>query len=600
MLKILLDTDIGGDIDDAICLAYLLKEPQCDLLGITTVCGEPEKRASVADAICKAAGRNIPIVAGTDETLQPIPVYPTPEGAGALANWPHDAFERGDAPSFLYQKIRENPHEVTLIAIGNMTNVAMLLHAHPDAAGLLKGLYVMNGYFGAEKLPDPMYNWNAWADPLASKWAFGANAACHRALPLEVTQQLTIDAKNAQAMLPANSDLMRAVYDFGNAWLESANQLTLHDPLAAMCVFHPEICEFERGFVSVETEGVENMGATTFTPDAQGNVEIARAVNKERFYQILASVLSGRRHTVPPMVAGKAVAAGEVGRKWLENLDALVDSLEQQWSIRVGSAMSGGSRAFVANAAGQNGEQYVLKVELPDNPEEEYLYGIRALQIADGHGYGKLYACDVSKRACLLERLGGTLKSSGYPAKRQMEIICEALVDTWQMPVGDAQLNPGEGSVGWFRDFIGSTWECLQHPCSKSVIDQAMRYLDSRVEHMRPEEFVLLHGDAHNNNTLRVISGEDRFKLIDPEGLLYEKAYDLGVLMREWPDEYAPDPLRRGRQRSELLSRLTGVDAQSIWEWGFLQMVSTSLILLQIGEKPLARQMLDIAESWCE
>ena len=78
MEKILLDTDIGGDIDDAICLAYLLKEPQCELLGITTVCGQPEKRAAVADAICKAAGVKIPIVAGMDSTLQPVPLYPTP------------------------------------------------------------------------------------------------------------------------------------------------------------------------------------------------------------------------------------------------------------------------------------------------------------------------------------------------------------------------------------------------------------------------------------------------------------------------------------------------------------------------------------------
>lgn len=53
MKKILLDTDIGGDIDDALCLAYLLKEPQCNLVGITTVCGEPEKRAAIASAICK-------------------------------------------------------------------------------------------------------------------------------------------------------------------------------------------------------------------------------------------------------------------------------------------------------------------------------------------------------------------------------------------------------------------------------------------------------------------------------------------------------------------------------------------------------------------
>ena len=56
-MKLLLDTDIGSDIDDAICLAYLLAKPECDLLGITTVSGEPEKRAMLASAICKAAGR---------------------------------------------------------------------------------------------------------------------------------------------------------------------------------------------------------------------------------------------------------------------------------------------------------------------------------------------------------------------------------------------------------------------------------------------------------------------------------------------------------------------------------------------------------------
>ena len=141
MEKVLLDTDIGGDIDDAICLAYLLKEPQCNLL-----------------AICRAAGRSVPIVAGTDKTLQPVPVYPTPEGAYALEHWPHKNFEAGDAPSFLYEKIRQNPHEVILIGIGNMTNIALMFRNHPDAPGLLKGLYVMNGYFGAEKLPDPTYN----------------------------------------------------------------------------------------------------------------------------------------------------------------------------------------------------------------------------------------------------------------------------------------------------------------------------------------------------------------------------------------------------------------------------------------------------------
>lgn len=292
MEKILLDTDIGGDIDDAICLAYLLKEPNCDLLGISSVCGEPEKRASIADAICKAAGRTVPIVAGMDATLQPIPVYPTPEGAEALRNWEHDEFQKGDAPAFLYEKIKENPNEVTLIAIGNMTNVATMFREYSDAPSLLKGLFVMNGYFGKKKLPDPYWNWNSWADPLASKIVFAASVAAHRAVPLEVSNMLTIEAERAEALLNADSPLMKAAYDFGNAWLESSGKLTLHDPLAAVSVFYPDICRFERGFVEVETEKTEDMGGTKFTPGTEGNVEVARTVDKERFYGILSAVLN--------------------------------------------------------------------------------------------------------------------------------------------------------------------------------------------------------------------------------------------------------------------------------------------------------------------
>ena len=53
---------------------------------------------------------------------------------------------------------------------------------------------------------------------------------------------------------------------------------------------------------------------------------------------------------------------------------------------------------------------------------------------------------------------------------------------------------------------------------------------------MNPAEFVLVHGDAHGNNTLQDLSEENAFKLVDPDGIFYEKAYDLGVLMREWTE----------------------------------------------------------------
>ncbi len=69
--KVLLDTDIGSDIDDAVCLAYLLANPECELMGITTVSGESVKRAQVASAICKVAGQVIPIFPGVEKRSLP-------------------------------------------------------------------------------------------------------------------------------------------------------------------------------------------------------------------------------------------------------------------------------------------------------------------------------------------------------------------------------------------------------------------------------------------------------------------------------------------------------------------------------------------------
>ena len=604
MEKILLDTDIGGDIDDAICLAYLLKEPQCELVGITTVCGESEIRASVADAICQTVGRKIPIVAGLDSTMQPVPVYPTPDGADALAFWQHNTYEKADAPAFLYQKIKENPHEIVLIGIGNMTNISTLFCTYPDAAGLLKGLYVMNGYFGKAPLPEPCYNWNSWADPLASKIVFASDVAVHRAIPLEVTDTLTIGAKQAEVLLSADSNLMKAIFSFGNAWLESSEKLTLHDPLTAVCVFHPDICRFERGNVQVETERENNMGGTSFIPSPKGNVEIARMVNREKFYRILSAALCDKhledtQRMVPPLVISRAKSAGAVGEAWLANLDNVVSELEKMWHISVGEALSGGTHAFVANADGDNGEKYVLKIDMPENLGGEFSNSIHTLKIAGGNGCAKLYAYDLERKACLLERLGKPINQLAYSVYEQLQIICGALRKVWETLFVNDRLPSGKDSVVWFREFIGETWEKLNHPCSYKVIEQAYSYLQTRERAINPDEFVLLHGDAHGGNTLKELSGNG-FKLIDPDGIYYEKAYDLGVLMREWVDAYEQDPMQAGKERCAYLHHLTGVSEQAIWEWGYLQTVSTAFVLLQIGQEKTGQQMLGVAACWVE
>jgi streptomycin 6-kinase len=130
------------------------------------------------------------------------------------------------------------------------------------------------------------------------------------------------------------------------------------------------------------------------------------------------------------------------------------------------------------------------------------------------------------------------------------------------------------------------------------VIGRAIEYLNAREAKLDPSGYVLVHGDVHNNNALQSLFDPSQFKLIDPDGIFYEPGYDLGVLMREWPEEYTPNPLEKGRERSRLLSELTGVAEAEIWAWGYLQMTATALILHQIGQIDLAETMLRIAEAW--
>ena len=126
---VLLDTDIGSDIDDSLCLAYLLHEPRCDLLGITTVTGDTKKRASCCDAVCRAAGRtDVPIHPGATDVLLSGPGQPdVPRFAGLQGrhafrtDWPEHL-----AVDFLRHTIHTHPGEITLLGIGPLTNIALL------------------------------------------------------------------------------------------------------------------------------------------------------------------------------------------------------------------------------------------------------------------------------------------------------------------------------------------------------------------------------------------------------------------------------------------------------------------------------------------
>ena len=173
-MKILLDTDIGGDIDDALALAYLLKQPQCELLGVTTVGGEAEKRAALASALCHSVGRaEVPVHVGASAPLLVPERQPHAYQSEALTDrWPHRTFDkRNTAVEFLRDTIRAHPGAITLLTIGPLTNIGLLFALDPDIPALLKGMMVMGGSFSAK---DNDEEWNILCDPHAAAIVFAA------------------------------------------------------------------------------------------------------------------------------------------------------------------------------------------------------------------------------------------------------------------------------------------------------------------------------------------------------------------------------------------------------------------------------------------
>lgn len=290
-IKVILDTDIGSDIDDAVALAYLLANPRCDLLGVTTVTGEPIRRAQMASALCQVAGRKIPIFPGTDTPFLVAQRQPRAPQADALNRWPHaQNFPAGQAVAFLRDMIRANPGEVTLLTIGPLTNIGLLFTLDPEIPSLLKSLVMMCGVFTNRLAGVGPLEWNAILDPTATAVAYARPVAQHRSIGLDVTCQVTMDAAEVRRRFQA--PLLRPVLDFAEVWFEHVDRITFHDPLAATTIFDPEICAFERGKVEVELTSPRLAGCTLWSPDPAGPHEAALRVDPQRFFSHYFSFFS--------------------------------------------------------------------------------------------------------------------------------------------------------------------------------------------------------------------------------------------------------------------------------------------------------------------
>jgi purine nucleosidase len=288
-VKVLLDTDIGSDIDDAVALAYLLAQPECELLGITTVSGEAQRRAQIASALCEVAGKKVPIFPGREAPLLKTQLQPQAPQATALDHWPHqDRFPIGQAASFMSSVIRAHPGEITLLSIGPLTNVAALFASDEEAPRLLKGIVSMCGMYSHRLTDRWQVEWNALLDPHAAAIVYGSDVKVHRSVGLEVTTQVRMGSAEVRSRF--QHELLKPVLDFAEVYFTEHEELTFHDPLAAATLFDEGICHFTRGRVEVETTSERLAGLSSFQADPLGRHEVADGIDVPLFFERYFSV----------------------------------------------------------------------------------------------------------------------------------------------------------------------------------------------------------------------------------------------------------------------------------------------------------------------
>jgi streptomycin 6-kinase len=289
---------------------------------------------------------------------------------------------------------------------------------------------------------------------------------------------------------------------------------------------------------------------------------------------------------VPEEVRNKLIADGN--EAWLDELPSLVESLAQDWALTIGATRRGGHKALVVDATLADGTAAVVKVGVPGT-RGEMRFEATALRLADGDGCAALLRDDLDRNALLLERLGATMSALVPDPASRHDLLCDVASRLWRPIDADVDLPSGADRARDYAEQLPRLWEETGRACSQKAVEDALECIEQRRRAHDDGHAVLVHGDVHHLNALQTPDGT--FKLVDPDGLRAEPAYDLGTIVRCDPD--IGDDLRARTQR---LAARAGVNANAIWEWGTIHRVVSGLYSRCIGFQPFGDLLLAEAD----
>jgi inosine-uridine nucleoside N-ribohydrolase len=285
MTPIYLDTDIGDDIDDALALAVALNSPEVDLRGVTTVFRDARRRAVLARQLLGAFGReDVPVYAGHSKPLlQPYEAIPGGPNVGRQ-------FERLDAslpiPADVtaIEALRDAIHgaaaegeKLTVVAIGPLTNIALLLHLYPEVIPLCRVL-IMGGKWNPAT-PSPAAEWNIICDPEAAAMVFRSGVELAM-VGLDVTLQCVLTHDDVRRFREGGTERAGLLADLIDLW---GHKVTLHDPLTVLTLFD-ECVRFEGRHIQVGLHGAQR--GVTEVHHGGANCRVAVDVDAPRAIEV--------------------------------------------------------------------------------------------------------------------------------------------------------------------------------------------------------------------------------------------------------------------------------------------------------------------------
>lgn len=273
-IPVILDTDIGTDIDDAFALALALSSPELDLRAVTTVSADAYSRARIVCRFLESVGRpEIPVAAGRPERA-------SPETAGQYQYALDPNYKKRPvaelAPEFLRRQLEAHRGELTLITIGDLTNVALLLSRYPESSRWIKRLVMMGGSVrvGYSGKPPVDREWNIRSDVKAAQAVFASGIPILMA-PLDATTMVKLEAPWRQRIFAARTRLTEQLEILYRLWGKTTP--TLFDPVAVTLAFNEKFCRFEELRIEVDDQG--------FTREAPGrpNARVALSIRVDEY-----------------------------------------------------------------------------------------------------------------------------------------------------------------------------------------------------------------------------------------------------------------------------------------------------------------------------